>query len=599
MKLTADFNRTRTKSWPLLVRCTGYFKPYAFRIGLAVLSITAVAGCWTAVAFLAGPALKKILVDKDVTMLMVVPILYVALFVVKGVFQFLQNYLMKYCGLKVLEQIRNELYNKLILLPLRFYEENQVGMLMSRILNDVNMMRMSLPALVMVSRQILTMIGLIAVAFIKDSFLAFWAVLVLPLAFYPFFFFARKLRKYGRRNQSKIADITTLLQEIFSGIRVVKAFVTEKKEMDRFSKENARLVVIGCKEVVASELSSRVMELIGALGVGLVIWFGGYRVVNGYIGIDDLISFVTALAFLYEPVKKMNDSNSDIQWAMAGAERVFELLDSPVLAIEQQGSESLTQPFTNLAFEQVTFTYDSCINPALAGVDLKVRPGERLAIVGPSGSGKTTLVNMVPRFYEPQQGRILLNDRPVQEYTLASLRRFVGMVSQDTFLFNATVHDNIAYGLDGVTRESVEQAARAAYAHEFILELPNGYETIIGERGVKLSGGQKQRLTIARALLKNPPLLILDEATSALDTEAERLVQMALDNLLEGRTSIVIAHRLSTIITADRILVMESGRIIAQGPHSVLLEQCELYAKLYQMQFQDEPPVERVECSTP
>jgi len=297
---------------------------------------------------------------------------------------------------------------------------------------------------------------------------------------------------------------------------------------------------------------------------------------------------MAGLILLYEPVKKINTANQDIQKALAGAERVFEIIDSKEIAVEQGGAVELQTPFHNLTFQHVTFSYAPDDPPALNDVSLSIEVGERVAIVGPSGSGKSTLINLIPLFYRPQQGTILLNGHPLGDYTLASLRQNIGMVSQEAFLFNTSIRDNIAYGQAMVGEGEILKAAQAAYAHDFISELPDGYDTVVGERGVKLSGGQKQRLTIARALLKNPPLLILDEATSALDTESERIVQLALDNLMKDRTSIVIAHRLSTILDSDKIVVMHKGHIVAQGPHTTLVETCPLYAKLYNMQFKDE-----------
>jgi subfamily B ATP-binding cassette protein MsbA len=573
---------------PLLRRCLIAFKPYWKAVALASLSMGVVAACTAAAAFLVKPALDDIFIEKNERALYLIPLAYVLVVVVKGVFQYLQNLLMKRSGLLVLEDLRNALYDKIIGLPLSFFEENQVGMLMSRIINDVLLIRMSLPAVVMLVRQILTMVGLVFVVFYRDWRLACWAMLVLPLAIYPFFYFARKLRKYSRRNQSQLADIASVLQEIFSGIRVVKAFATEPVERARFNRENDRLVKIAIKEIIFSELSSRIMELIGAIGMGLVIWYGGFKVITGESTPGSFFSFMAALIMLYEPLKKLDGANADIARALAGAERVFEVLDSPELKIEQDGELALDLPFAELEFRNVTFGYESSVTPVLENIDLRVAAGERVAIVGPSGAGKTTLVNMIPRFYLPQQGEIRVNGRPLNEYKLSSLRRRVGMVSQESFLFNASVAENVAYGEPVVEMPAVEAACRAAYAHEFVLELPEGYETVVGERGVKLSGGQKQRLTIARALLKNPPLLILDEATSALDTESERIVQLALENLMRSRTSVVIAHRLSTVLNADRIVVMERGRIAAQGAHAELLTCCALYARLYEMQFRDE-----------
>ena len=585
MKLESTWQKV--DSIRLLKRSMGYFTPYKIRIIVSVISMAVVAACSGAAAFLVKPALDNIFIDKDEHSLIFIPVVLIGVFLLKGIFRFLQNYEMNYCGLKVLEELRNELYEKMIRLPLGFFEDNQVGMLMSRILNDVTQIRSSLPSIVMLIRQLLTMVGLLVVVFYRDPYLACFAFLVLPLAVYPFVYFGKKLRKLGRKNQAKISDISTVLQEIFSGIRVVKAFATEPREKERFAKENGRLVKIAVDQIVYNELSSPVMELIGALGIGLVVWYGGREVIAGNSTPGTFFSFMTALVMLYDPIKKLNSANLTIQKALAGAERVFEVLDTPEIAIETGGTTEVQLPFKHLKIQDLSFTYTGTTLPALDHIDLTVNRGERIAIVGSSGSGKSTLVNMLPRFYEPQSGTILLNDIPLQDYTLPSLRLCMGIVSQDNFLFNQTIADNIAYGQEEMTREQIIDAAKAAYAHDFIKELDNGYETIIGERGVKLSGGQKQRITIARALLKNPPLLILDEATSALDTQSERIVQKALENLMQERTSIVIAHRLSTVISADCILVMQNGKIIARGRHEELLETSNTYNQLYTMQFED------------
>lgn len=578
-----------TRSWPLLKRCLAYFKPYKLRISLAMVAMAVFAASSGITAWLAKPAYDRIFDEKDTMALALYPLLYVLVFLVRGVFRYLQNYEMRLCGLWVLERLRNELHEKILRLPMRFFDDTQVGMLQSRVIMDVNMMRNSLPAVVMLIRSVLEIAGLVAVAFYMNFKMACLAMLAFPLAVYPVFYFGKKLRAIGRRNQSKISDISVILNEVFSGIRVVKAFATERRENDKFAVQNKRLVNIATKEVIFSEMSSPIMDLVGAVGVAVVMWYFGNEVIGGESTPGTFFAFVVAAGMIYAPIKKFNSYNMDIQRALAGAERVFEILDSPEITIESSGDTAFEPPLEELRFEDVRFTYPGCGAPALDGVSLTVRAGERVALVGPSGSGKTTLANLAPRFHDPQEGRILLNGRPLADYTLPSLRRNIGIVSQDPFLFDATVRENIAYGREDMDEQRVRQCAEAAFAHDFVTEMTNGYETMLGERGVRLSGGQKQRLTIARALLKNPPLLILDEATSALDTEAERKVQMALDNLMQGRTSLVIAHRLSTVMGADRIVVMEAGHVVAQGRHAELLESCELYARLYAMQFQDEP----------
>ena len=585
----SDKKKFTIKSLPLLKRCMGYFAPYKLRITLALLSMALVAGASTYSAYLSQPAWDEIFDRHDQAALVVYPVLFVLTFLVKGVFRYLQNYLMRMCGLKVLERMRNELHEKILRLPMGFFDDTQVGMLQSRIIMDVNMIRNSLPAVVMLIRSLLEVVGYMGVAVYMNPKLASMAIFIFPLAVYPIIFFGKKLRKIGRKNQSKISDISVILNEAFSGARVVKAFANEAGENRRFAAENERLVRIAEKEVIFSELSSPIMDFIGALGIAVVMWYCGGQVMAGDVSQGQFIAFVVAAGLIYTPIKKFNSNNMEIQRALAGAERVFEILDSPDIIMEKGGDAVLNEPFKQLEIKGVRFSYPGCERPALDGIDLTVKAGQRVALVGPSGSGKTTLVNLIPRFYLPQEGGIVLNGRPVEDYDLAGLRRSIGIVSQDAFLFDATVAENIAYGQDEPDQERVESCARAAYAHDFVTEMAESYGTVLGERGVRLSGGQKQRLTIARALFKDPPLLILDEATSALDTEAERKVQAALENLMRDRTSIVIAHRLSTVISADKIVVMQGGRIVDTGTHSELLKKCELYKRLHSMQFQDEP----------
>ena len=578
----------RKQEVQLALRMFRYFLPYKWIMLAALLASGMVSICTAGTAWLIKPALDDIFIRQDQNALIYVPLAFIGLTLVKGLGRYSQNWCMNYSALRVLETLRQELFHKIITLPLPFYEASQVGGLMSRVINDVGMIRQSLPSFVQILRQVLTMGGLLFVVFQQNFELACWALVVLPVAGFPFALFSRALRRYGRRNAEVTASISSMLQELLSGIRVIKAFATEKKEVARFDEENARVINITFKQSCISELSSPVMELIGSLGIGLVIWFGGREVVSGAMSPGTFFSFMAALVMLYDPIKSMNGANMNVQNALAGAERVFAILDDPTLGTESGGTRLLQEPFQSLEFSNVTLHYGNESTPALDGISLTIRAGERVALVGPSGAGKTTLVNLIPRFYTAQEGTITLNGHPLADYTLASLRRSIAMVSQEAFLFDASLQENIAYGQTETVCADlarIRAAAQAACADDFIMALPEGYATRVGERGVKLSGGQKQRITIARALLKDAPLLILDEATSALDSESEHTVQQALDNLMQNRTSLIIAHRLSTILEADRIVVMDAGKIIDCGRHEALLGRCELYTRLYSMQF--------------
>ena len=586
------------RSFTLLRMTLSYFYPFKSRVALSLFSTIIVALCTTALAWVMKPALDDIFINKQKNALIIIPFVAILIVTFNGIFSFFQKYNMSYCGLKVLQRIQEDLHAKIIRLPMEFYNDSQVGVLMSRIINDVILISKSLPAIVRFISEFLKVFGLIFYILYLDYKLAFWSLLVLPLTLYPIIYFGKKLRKFGRRGQQKIADVSSLLQETLNGIHVLKAFSTEEKEEKRFKEQNGKFVSINIRGKIYNQLSSPIMDLIGAFAGALIIWIGGLQVIDGKMTAGEFFSFLTAIFLLYEPFKNISSSNMDIQNALAGAERVFDILHNDMIRVEVSGDTDFVSPFNNLFFKDVEFTYPGCTVPALKKINLVLNAGERVALIGPSGSGKTTLAQLIPRFHDCTSGVILMNSLPLQKYTLSSLRRSIGIVSQDPFLFNMTVRENIAYGQEDVSFADVEAASKAAYAHDFILELQDGYDTLIGEKGVKISGGQKQRLTIARALLKNPPLLILDEATSALDTQAEQIVQKALENLMRNRTSLIIAHRLSTILSADRIVVMSKGEIQDIGSHQDLLARNALYAKLYAMQFRDLPPEEQPEsCS--
>ncbi len=582
--------KSQLRDMDLLKRIVAYFKPYWLYIALSFLCLVAVSLATGATAWLIQPAMDEIFIQQNRTALILIPFAYFLVTLIKGAGRYGQGLTVTYVGLNVLRTIRTQLFEKMLRLPMAYFDKSQVGMLMSHITNDVAMMQRSLPACMMLMRQALTMVALLGVVFYQNAFLAMWAVLVLPLAGFPMLYFNKRLRRYSRRAAELNAGFSSLLQEFLSGIRVIKAFATEKETADSFNTESLRLQRLSLHQTMVGEFASPVMELVAAIGVGLIIWFGGTQVIDGSMSAGEFFSFIAALLMMYDPFKSFNNALLDMQNALAGAERVFTLLDSPEYAVEHSGDNTHTSPLNSLAFENVTFSYapeNADEAPALQDVSFHIHAGERIALVGPSGAGKSTLINLIPRFHIPQKGRILWNGEDLSTYSLEHLRRAIAIVSQDVFLFNTSAADNICYGLcpEDKTQDRLYAAAKAANAHDFISALPDAYETLLGERGTRLSGGQKQRLAIARALIKDCPLLILDEATSALDSESEKEVQDALDNLMEGRTSLVIAHRLSTVLGADRIMVMEHGRIVDIGHHTELLHRCPLYTRLYELQF--------------
>jgi subfamily B ATP-binding cassette protein MsbA len=572
----------------LFLRVLRYLMRYRFRLGVAFVCSGLVAGLTAAYAWLVQPALDGIFINKDQLLLLVLPIALIGVALLKGLFGYGQSYLMNYVGNRMVTDLRQELFLQLMRLPVGFHDANTSGRLMSRVFNDVSLMANALAGVLKdLFQQGLTVIWMLGVMFYQNWKLAAVSIVIIPAALQTMLRMGQRLRRLATSGQENVGDMASLLQETLTGVRIVKAFGREESEAVRFRDSNTAYLRTIMKAIQVSSLASSQMEVIGVLGVAGIIWYGGYLVIQGTMTPGAFFSFLTAMFMAYSPIRRLAGANNTVQQALSGAERVFAVLDLENEYNRDQGRKELAPLARSLDFKGVTFQYEGSEQPALIGIDLTVKAGEILALVGSSGSGKTTLASLVPRFYEPTEGVILIDGQNIRECTLRSIRKQIGIVSQDTVLFDDTVMNNIAYGREGSTEEEVVKAAKLAYAHDFIQRLPDGYRTLIGENGVKLSGGERQRLAIARAILRDAPLLILDEATSSLDSESERIVQLALANLMKSRTTLVIAHRLSTVQNADRIAVLDDGRIVELGTHESLLQRGGLYKRLYSNQFQE------------
>ncbi len=569
-------------------RMLTYVRAYVPRLLIAMVFMILVSSFQGAIAFLVKPALDDIFINKDATRLALIPFLVLAVYLLKGVFEFAQSYMMSGVGQRVIRDIRDHLYRHLQSLSLSFYMRHPTGVLMSRVTNDVGLMQASITdAVTGLIKDVFAALFLIGVVFYRDWRLALVALVAFPLAFWPIARFGRKLRKTSTRSQEVIGGLTSHLQETISGVKLVKAFGAEEYEVDRFTSRNADLYRLSMKVVKVQALTSPLSEMFAGIGAAAVIFYGGYSVVNGISTPGNFFSFMTALFMLYEPVKRLSRINNVIQQGIAAAMRVFEVLDTLPEVREKEGAVDLPPIRRDIEFSHVDFRYGEDGENILKDVTFKVPMGTMVAIVGSSGAGKTTLVDLIPRFYDPREGTIRIDGTDIRDLSLASLRSRIGIVSQHTILFNDTVLSNIAYGTPGAPKAKVEEAARRANAHGFISRMADGYETVVGEQGLKLSGGERQRIAIARALLKDAPILVLDEATSALDTESESVVQEALEYLMRGRTTFVIAHRLSTVRNADVIFVIEEGRIVETGRHDELLSRESRYRSFYLKQFEE------------
>ncbi|MEI6124923.1 MAG: ABC transporter ATP-binding protein [Pseudomonadota bacterium] len=568
-------------------RLLPFVMPYWKKLVFAALCTIPVALCTSGIAYLVKPALDEVFFKKDLVMLKLIPVAIVLVYAIRGFFEYLYNYKLSSIGQYIMRNFQNLIYTHLQILPLSFFSQSRTGSLITRITNDVTLIQGAInEGLVDIFKEIITAIGLLVVLFRQDARLAAIALLFLPWMIIPIWRFGKKSRKFSTRGQEKVGRIATFIHEAITGCRIVKAFCMEEYENARFAEENRRLLKLRLKRLRIRALSGPLMEFIGGLAGAAVIFYGGYNVLNGTQTPGTFFSFVAALLLLYSPARNISTAVQDVQEGLAGAKRVFDILDTKPDLTEKKDAQALPPVKGDISFEHCNFSYGR--DMVLHDINLHIRPGEAIAIVGMTGCGKTTLVNLIPRFYDATTGAVTIDGHDVRELTFLSLRSQISHVSQHTFLFNDTVYNNIAYGDLTQGKEAVLNAAKAASAHEFIEKMPHGYDTVIGEHGQKLSGGQRQRLAIARAILKNAPVLILDEATSSLDSQLEEDIQRSLEGLIKSRTTFIISHRLSTIRNADRIIVLATGRIVEEGSHEELLRQGGEYTKLYSVYLQDD-----------
>ncbi|MDX8376916.1 MAG: lipid A export permease/ATP-binding protein MsbA [Mariprofundales bacterium] len=577
----------------MYLRLLRFLRPYRGRLIIAIVCMVLLAACTAGMAWLLQPALDEALGGGKSEYIYLIPLAVIGLYAVKGVAYYGQSYFMGFIGQRVIYDLRNRIYQHLLSQSLGFFAHNKTGELLARISYDTTLVQSAVStAMTALMRDSCTIVFLTIVIFVQDWLLALIAIAVFPLVIYPIARFGRKMRHATADGQASMGELSSMIEETIGGMRIVKAFGMEPYEKQRFAKLTGDFLQHQLRVLRVNALSFPIMELLAGFGIAGVLYYGGMRVAEGLTTPGTLMSFLAALIMLYEPVKRLSRANNDIQQGLAAAERVFELMDKTPIIMDANDANVLPMFKDKISFEDVSLTYaGENQKPVLSNVSFQVNAGEIIALVGRSGAGKSSLANLVPRFFDVSSGSVLIDGHDVRTLSQASLREHIALVTQEIILFNDTIRNNLAYGHDDAEHdmERIEKAAKAANAHEFIERLPQGYDTIVGERGVILSGGQRQRLSLARALLKDAPILILDEATSSLDTESERLVQTAIDRLMKGRTVIVIAHRLSTIRNADKIIVLDAGQVIETGKHEELLAHGGLYADLYSLQFQSFP----------
>ncbi|MBW1616157.1 MAG: ABC transporter ATP-binding protein [Deltaproteobacteria bacterium] len=581
MKKTKFKSKEKKKN---LHRIMPLLKIHKMRFFFAILCMLLIAGTSAALAWIVKPVLDDVFIKKDIDKLYLISTSLITIFFIKGAAAFMHVYLMTYIGQHIVKALRDKLYNAIMDLPISFFHKETTGALMSRITYDVNIVKdMLSTAVTNIGRDFFTIVCLTILILYQDWKMALIAIIVLPIAFFPVFILGRWVRKISSMVQNAMGKLNIFLHETFAGNKIIKAFGTEEFEKKRFIKKSDELLKMEMKAVVPDKGGSAIIEFFTGFGIAAVIFYGGLRVIQNEMTPGTFFSFITAVGLLYDPIRRTAPLNSVIQRGLAAIERIFDIIEKKSDIKEAENPVFIKNKINDIIFKDISFGY-SDKEFVLRNIEVKVKAGEKLALAGTSGGGKTSFVNLIPRFYDATEGSLLIDGINVKDVSLKSLRKNIAIVTQEPILFNDTIKNNISYGKTNASDQDIEDAAKAAFAFDFIKEFPQGFDTNIGELGGRLSGGEKQRICIARALLKNAPILILDEATSSLDANAEMLVQEALENLMKGRTAFIIAHRLSTIRYADRILVFEKGKIIEQGNHDQLIRKQGTYYKLYKMQ---------------
>ena len=568
-------------------RILSYCKEHFWMLVVSLICSGVAALCTVYPAYIVKDLVNEVLVNGKEEYIIGISVGVVTVMFIKGVFSFSSMYLMQYASQRMLLKIRSDCFDKLLKLPLSFFETQQTGHLMSRVTNDVSVLQMLVHNFVRFIRDVVEVVGLTVYIFWLNWRLSLLSMIIIPLILIMIQAFGRKMKKLGTRMQEKVGDINSSLHEYITGVKVVKSFTLEKYMLDKYESSNEASFKVTMKGHRINCAVTPIIEFFNAISLVIIFWFGSKGVIAGRLDAGLIVSFIAALTSLYKPGRNLAEIYNTTAQALGAADRVFELIDTPVDLKEPENPVEFTSCKGEVEFRNVTFSYKP-EETILHNINLTVAPGEIIALVGPSGAGKSTFVNLIPRFFDTTEGEVCVDGINVRTINGKDLRKFIGMVPQDTYLFAGTIEDNIKFGKLDATHDEIVEAAKLANADKFITELPDSYNTVLGERGVNLSGGQAQRIALARAFLKNPKILILDEATSALDSETESLIQEALDLLMKDRTTFMIAHRLSTVVNADRIIVLEKGSIVESGKHEELLEKKGLYYQLYNAQHKKE-----------